>query len=924
MPSQPPLHTAVFAAMDSGALVLTANQRAARTLHTAYARRMRAEGKTLWQPPPISTWESWTSTLWQQLVLRGTETRVLLSPMQERLLWKKILAADAAASTLRSPESLASLAVDAWSLLSRFGGLDANGGLSRLRAQFETASTDTRIFLRWAQQFERRCRKDLFLPAAQLDAALVSHIAQQSLSIEAATIVLVGFDRMTPAQTKLCETLRESGIAVSTLASGHEQPSIRIAETADEDSEMRFAAHAIRQRLTSGPQARIAVIVPDLASVRSRLERVFLGELSPELLIAGARTQRPFEFSLGVTLNRIAMTRAAMSLLRWTVNPLPLEEVSALILSPYLAGSQSERYARAAWDAQQLRKAKLLEPEIPLAWMLRQPHLPPMLHAQLGVLQKLAMDAVRQRKTAPASYSGWMEHAAALLAAAGWPGASARDDERPLDSTEFQLQDRWQEMLDEITTLDFTGERVDFATALAAIERAAAETLFAPQSHNAPVQIMGALESAGSTFDSIWFLGATDMKWPAAARTHPFIPWTVQRDLAMPGSDTSRTLAECIAVTQRIAASAPEITFSFARHGSEGEQRASTCLHSLDGAEWLSAAGAEPAAETAILLEDVADDLALPPLPTGIVRGGAHILELQAQCPFRAYAERRLASTALDAAEPGFDAAMRGSLIHLVMAKFWGAVKTQRALVAMTPEERSKHLDAAIQTALTPVRTESEWDRRYLQIQRDWLARMLPQWLEVERTRPPFEVIATERELREQHIGSLSINVRVDRIDRVESKPGEPDEVILDYKTGDVSRSAWFEDRIEQPQLPLYAVLTSSPEQPDHARLTGIAFAKLRTGKMGMDGISSQPHQIKKTRMKKDGTPYANSEVRDLEYEIELWRKKLTALAEEFAAGHSAVTPKHYPKTCEYCSQMPLCRIQENAARTGIEEGLDD
>jgi probable DNA repair protein len=915
MPSQP-LHTAVFAAIDRGALVLTANQRAARTLHAAYARRMRSEGQTLWQPPRISTWESWAGTLWQQLVLRGAETRVLLSPMQERLLWKKILAADAAASTLRSPESLASLAADAWSLLARFGGfdsLDASGSLSRLRAQFEAASTDTRIFLRWAQQFERRCRKDLFLPAAQLDAALIPHVAQRSLTMDTAEIALVGFDRMTPMQIALCNALRESGVAVTTIAPSNDQPKIRIVEAPDETSEMRSAARAIRQKLTDHPLALIAVIVPDAASLRSRLERIFLSELAPEQLFVGARGQRPFEFSLGITLNRIAMTRAAMSLLRWTLAPLPLEETSALILSPYLAGAQSERYARATWDAQYLRKAKLLEPEIPLAWLLRQQHLPLMLQAQLSALQKLADATARQRKPVLSSYSGWMEHAAVLLAAAGWPGGS----DRSLDSTEFQLQDRWQELLDEITTLDFTGERVDFATALAAIERAAAETLFAPQSHNAPVQIMGALESAGSAFDSIWFLGATDMKWPATARTHPFIPRMVQRDLAMPGSDASRALADGIAITERIAASAAETAFSFARHGSEGEQRVSTCLRSLHNAEWLPAYDIEPDAVPTITLDDAADDLALPPLPAGTVRGGAKILELQSVCPFRAYAERRLYSTGLDAVEPGFDAATRGSLIHQVMAKFWGAVKTQHALAAMPPAERVAHLDVAIRAALAPVRAETEWDRRYLRIQRDWLAQMLPQWLEVELARPPFEVIATERDLREQHIGPLIIDVRVDRIDTVPADADSPNEVILDYKTGNVSRSAWFEERLEQPQLPLYAVLT--PE-----KLTGVAFARLQTGKMGMEGISAQPHQIKKTRIKKDGAPYANSEVRDVVAEIAEWREKLTAIAEEFAAGYSAVTPKDYPKTCEYCSQRPLCRIQESIASDGTEEALDD
>ncbi len=40
------------------------------------------------------------------------------------------------------------------------------------------------------------------------------------------------------------------------------------------------------------PQARIAVILPDVASVRSQLERIFLSELAPELLTAGETRPR--------------------------------------------------------------------------------------------------------------------------------------------------------------------------------------------------------------------------------------------------------------------------------------------------------------------------------------------------------------------------------------------------------------------------------------------------------------------------------------------------------------------------------------------------------------------------------------------------------------------------------------------------------
>ena len=912
MPSQPPLHTAVFAAIDSGALMLTANQRAARTLHSAYARRMRAEGRTVWHPPAILTWESWTETLWQQLMLRGVETRVLLNPMQERLLWKDILAQDAESRTLRSPESLATLAAEAWTLLARYGALDANGGMDRLRAQFQAGSTDVRVFARWAQLFERHCRKNSFLPSAQLDAALTTHIMKRALPLVEKEIVLVGFDRLTSTQTSLCNALRDAGIAVSLLTSPVEAPAIHIVEAADPEAEIRAAARTIRQALTTNPEARIAVILPDVASVRSQIERIFLSELAPELQAAGETARRPFEFSLGITLHRIAMTRTALSLLRWTINPLPLEEISALLRSPYLAGAQSERFERAVWDAQQLRRTKLLEPEIPLTWLLRQPQLPPMLRTQLAALQKLAteMTAPTRQKKPLASYGAWMEHAAALLSAAGWPDGA----ERTLDSTEFQLHERWQKMLDEIATLDFAGERVEFSAALNVIERAAASTLFAARSHNAPVQIMGTLESAGSAFDFIWFLGATDMAWPSPASTHPFIPWAVQRDLGMPGTDSARSLADATAITQRIAASAPESTFSFAHRGSEGEQRPSNCLRALAGAAWLRDDAIVPASASAIALEDAPDDTTLPALPDTVVRGGATILEVQAACPFRAFAEKRLFSTSLDTTEAGLDAAARGSLIHQVMATFWNTVKTQHALAAMSPAERAAQLTTAIDAAFAPLRPESEWDRRYLRVQREWLARLLPQWLDVELARPAFEVLATERDLPAQRIGPLSINVRVDRIDTIRVEPdGAPNEIILDYKTGKVSRSAWFDDRLEQAQLPLYAVLT--PE-----RLTGVAFARLRTGDMSMEGISALPDQIKKTRRKKDGQPYANSEVRDLAAEIATWHEKLTAIAEEFAAGHSAVTPKRYPQTCAHCDQMVLCRIQENASLGNSED----
>jgi probable DNA repair protein len=891
-----PLHAAVFAALDSGALVLTANQRAARTLQNAWGQRMKTEGHALWQPPNIAVWENWASAQWQHLVLHGAETRVLLTPIQERLIWLQILTIDAASRTLRSPQSLAELAADAWRLLARFGGL--RGGIGAIRSQFEAASTDTRAFLLWAQQFERRCTKDNLLSAAQLDDALRVHLEKRTLAVPTSQIVLVGFDRITPSQAAVCDALRAAGADVAPLEVKPHPSHIVVVETADPDAEMRTTARALRQRLAENPEVRLGVILPDIASTRTRLERIFLNELAPGLQLAGATGRRPFEFSLGITLDRIAMTRTAISLLRWTLTPLPLEEVSALLLSPYLAGAQAERYMRASWDAQQLRRANLLQPEIPLSWVLGRPQLPPILRAHLSAMYKLRADTVPSaphrgataKKAQLHSYGIWMEHAAALLHTVGWPG----DDERALNSNEFQLQQRWQEMLDEISTLDFAGDRVDFATALAAIARAAAETLFAPQSYDAPVQIMGALESAGSAFDNVWFLNATDMQWPASTSTHPFIPWTVQRDLGMPGADIARTLSDGISITQRIAASASETTFSFARRGSEGEQRPSTCLQSLQIAEYLQAAPENPATPAIIHLKDAVDDDALPALPQAAIRGGAAILKLQAMCPFRAFAERRLYAVELDAVEAGLDPAERGSLIHDVMANFWERVRTRKALASLPDQERLRLLTTSIESALADQQAVTPWQRRYLQVQREWLLELLPAWLNEELDRPPFQVIHTEHSLGERAIGPLHVQLRVDRIDAMLQNEHEltdtekdiaSEQIILDYKTGNIAAKPWDGERPDEPQLPLYAVLA------DDRPIRGIAFALLKAGKMKLQQCA--------------GTDFAPR--------VPEWRRVLTALAEGFAHGDTTVDPKHND-TCKYCALMGLCRIRERNA----------
>src|SRR5208337_3263606 len=101
---------------------------------------------------------------------------------------------------------------------------------------------------------------------------------------------------------------------------------------------------------------------------------------------------------------------------------------------------------------------------------------------------------------------------------------------RPLSSAEYQAVARWQQALDACGSLGFDGRRINWKEFLSALARALDETLFAPESRGAPIQIAGPAESAGLAADAVWFLGADEDAWPAGGNTHPLLPVEVQRE----------------------------------------------------------------------------------------------------------------------------------------------------------------------------------------------------------------------------------------------------------------------------------------------------------------------------------------------------------------------------------------------------------
>jgi probable DNA repair protein len=894
--------------LGRGGVILTANQRAARTLRLEYDRQRKAEGASSWQPPTILAWESWTDALWRRLLLEGDANnappRLLLNQTQELQLWRSIIATDPRHTALQSTGSLAALAAEAWRLLRAYRG--------QTRLRNLGVSSDTRAFQRWALAFLRRCDADLYLSAAELESALAAAIASGTFKPDNGELLLIGFDSLTPAQSALIEALRGAGVRVADAAAPHLATHLHLAEAGTLDDELTQAALWLRQRLEANPELRIAVIHPDIASERAAIGRVFRQVLAPELQEIAANPEcGPYEFSLGEPLLSQPIVAVALKLLHWTISPLSVAEISGILLSPFFTPA-AERDIRAEFDAFHLRQTKLLRPEFYLPALIemaersgrRAAHLGG-LTRQLRELHRATTKLLATNTAAPRRrfFADWADAIRELLRAADWAASLT------LDSPAFQALSKWESALDELATLDFEGTRPTFPEALGHLEEIARRTLFAPESREAPIQIMSPLEAAGSRFDAVYFLRCSDLSWPARPALNPLLGWRLQRDLAMPGSDAGRDAEYARRVAARLASSADTVIFSYARQTEDAHQRPSPALSGLVLEPLPAAPSPHPPAP--IDLETI-DDPGYIPLADARVRGGSAVLKLQAACGFRAFAEKRLGSVAIDGPAPGMDAAERGSIVHRALQELWGELHTQAALRSLSPEQRSAALARAIDSSLGRFQTvaASDWDAAYLNLQRERLHRLLAPWLDLELTRPPFEVVLLEHKLEDLAIGPLRIDLRVDRVDRVLADDGTGlGEVILDYKTGPAGLKMWESERPDEPQLPLYAALRAP------GSVAGVAFASLRAGNdLDLRGLAARDGVLPR---------HTGLAAPTLEQKIEQWRIVLTNLAIDFADGDARVRPKNYPATCQYCQQRLLCRL-DPATLDALAEDAED
>lgn len=882
--------------LRDGGLVIAASERARRALLDRYHRARRAEGLSAWPAPAILDWQSFLRSTWESDSTVATDDdRLLLDQSQEKSIWADIAESEQRLATLLSgPRNrVAALSMQAHQLLCSYAP-------QYLKPTARTGwQQDSSIFSGWLAAFDQICAAENLLSAARLPLELVSRLEGEAPSTKRMPLLLVGFDRILPVQRQVLDAWGNWKFAET----GEQTGDIRLYRAADAQSELAACALWCRRKIAAAPDAKLLVISQDISQRRGEIERAFRRSAGSDT--AGPDSSPIFEFSLGVPLNKAALAQSAFLLLRWLSSPINESELDWLFscglaadaqesaaLQSYMRGLRRRGLERPQWMLTALLNEQRYAP-LPAGWVER------MTDAQRRLAGQL-----RTRKSA----LDWAEFVPGLLQMTGWPGV------RPLSSEEFQVVRRWEQALASCASLGFTGRRVNWSEFLRALSEQLDETLYAPESRDASIQIAGPAESAGLNADAIWFMGASEDAWPASGATHPFLPIEVQRGAAMPHATSQSDWELSQAVVKRLIASAPEVCFSYARQGEDTEARPSRLIVRVAGAPLELPAELVDSTAPHPVTEEFQDWSAVPFRP-GKAAGGAGVLTHQSQCPFKAFATARLSAQNWSPAEPCLTAAQRGQLLHAVLRSIWGGpatggIRTLNELKIIGDRDALvvTHVRMAMQSALKRSVRE-RLPKRYLELEEQRLKALIGQWLEYELTRADFTVLKTEDE-RTIQLDGLTFELRLDRIDEL----SDGSLLVIDYKTGTVTPRSWELPRPEDVQLPLYASFALNQDET----LGGLVFAKVRQG----DGLEfagcikdAQTTLIPALR----GTSSLVKNRLDDE-KIGEWRNAIEQLARDFLSGRAQVDPREYPKTCERCGLQSLCRIQEHRISAANEE----
>jgi len=807
---------------------------------------------------------------------RGVSDPALLTSKQSRALWERVIAESPESGKLLATASLARAAEDAWRRAAAYR-IDLDEIPRTLRFP------DFEAFARWARDYRTRLADAGWIDLALLDNRLAARFRRDARPSAGpfASLDLADFEPA-PSERAVLAALRSAGCRARPYEVHPESGRALVVRCADPDEELEIAAawavDAIRQR----PEARFAIVLPDLGERRAEATRALETRLRE---IPGARA--PYLAAPRGRADSGPLVGAALTALELLSPEAGFPELSRWLRSPFWHRTPEERAQAASFD--------VLWREAPAAQL---PFLVAYRHAGLRERLRAAVPAAAARLDAALRLLEPIE-AARLPSrwAALWPRAlvALGGLGQPPPGTRAAAElERLERALLELAALTPIVGEIGVARALTELERSLDDRSLEPLPISG-VHVLADLHEVGPGYAGVWVTGAIDTRLPIPVRVNPLLPLRVQRERSLPWSSPEDALRRSRELVARVLARTPMVVFSWpARIRDETttpsplvagfEHASQTRCEALGSrARFVHRAGARAELER---IEDPP-----PPMRSRRLAGGAAALSAHAVCPIRAFCEYRLGARPLAPSPRGLPPGLQGRALHGALERFFRELDSHAALTAAG----AAAIDAAIRRAARSAVDELVGPTAgaltvLADLEAERIARRLARLVACERARAPYRIEALERETTLE-IRGKRLDLRIDRIDALD----DGTTAILDYKSGLGARpSDWLGDRPRDVQLPLYAISLADPPG-------AVVLVTLRADRVGYAGVWTA-----------DAFPGRSARLGPIPDLVATWRDALERLVDEYAAGDVRIfAPEAKAAAGAFA---PLTRVYEQLA----------
>lgn len=748
-------------AVESNSIVITASRRFARVLGSEYGKEKLALGHKAWLSPNIRVLDDW---LVSTINAAADSLPIVLAAHASSIIWERCLRGEAG-DQLLNIGGLIRQAKQSWQRLH-----DWQVPLSEVSTA--ARSRDEQLFAAAARKYQAILADNNWVDGAQI-AGIVTGLIENRAVPAPARVVYAGFDRLVPAIEHLFAAMAETACVVMAAPLDEATEDVLVAAFDSVHAELRAAGAWARRELAENPSANIGIVSSSLDKNATATERLIREGVAPGWQYGGENLRTAVNTSYGRRLSDYPAISIALLLLQWVHRELSFSEISLLLRTQFIAGEEIagrcklelhfRRLPDQPWSPAailRLFRGRVEEADV-VNWLD-------------GIERLSSFQAGSKEKANPAV---WADKIDQLMRELGWPGT------RTLASDEFQLVNRWRELLNDLARLAIVSPKMSFAEASSRLAALAHDTIYQPETQPGVVQLLGPLEAAGMRFDSVWVAGLDADTWPPAAHPLTLVSRQLQRQYSMPDATPDDTLEYSRRVLSRLVSSASRVRLSWPRASEETENTASPLIAAYPAPDHGLAM--DPGWQASKLigtnrLEQAADDLVPPVQEDELVAGGAYTVQRQVTDPFSAFAHGRLRVSELPAVATGLSPALRGSLIHNALHTLFADKPTQNEIRHWSDGRLHELVSEAAGRALK----EYLWHadpvlRKLLALEQARLCDILKKFVAEELKRPAFSIDSVERELEYQRYG-VRLKLRVDRMDRLSDKSL----LIVDYKTG--------------------------------------------------------------------------------------------------------------------------------------------